>query len=517
MSVQKQKQKKHLLRSSLLVGSITMLSRVMGLVRDIVIAVFFGSSASADAFFIAFRIPNFLRRLFAEGAFSQAFVPVLSEYKTTRDQQDVKDLIDHVFGTLGMILIIVSLAGILAAPLLIYVFAPGFYQMPEKLELAGQMLQITFPYILFISLTAFAGAILNVCDRFAVSAFTPVLLNLSLIGAAIVLAPHLNPPVMALAWGVALAGISQLLLQAPFLSRLGLLPRPRWGWRHSGVQRVLTLMLPALLAVSASQISLLLDSILASFLQTGSVSWLYYSDRLIELPVGIFGVAIGSVILPDLSKQYAASTDGHFSKTLDWAIRLILLISIPATVALVILAEPLLSTIFYHGEMADRDVYMASGSLRAFASGLSAFMLIKVLAPGYFARQNTVVPVKIAIKALIFNMILNLILIWPLKHVGLALATSLSSGLNAWLLYRGLRKEHIFTPQSGWRRFFIQVSVAVIAMGAMLTVFSAPTEQWLNWDSHTRVIHMLLLVISGKLVYMSCLFLTGLRWKDLQY
>ena len=494
-----------------------MLSRIMGLVRDIVIAVFFGSSASADAFFIAFRIPNFLRRLFAEGAFSQAFVPVLSEYKTTRSQQDVKDLIDHAFGTLGMILIMVTLAGILAAPLLIYVFAPGFYQMPEKLKLAGQMLQITFPYILFISLTAFAGAILNVCDRFAVNAFTPVLLNLSLIGAAIVLAPHLNPPVMALAWGVALAGISQLLLQAPFLFRLGLLPRPRWGWRHSGVQRILTLMLPALLAVSASQISLLLDSILASFLQTGSVSWLYYSDRLIELPIGIFGVAIGSVILPDLSKQYAANSDERFSKTLDWAIRLILLVAVPATVALIILAEPILSTIFDHGEMTDRDVYMASGSLRAFATGLSAFMLIKVLAPGYFARQNTAVPVKIAVKALVFNMILNLILIWPLKHVGLALATSLSSGLNAWLLYRGLRKEHIFTPQSGWPRFFIQISGAVIAMGAMLTVFSAPAEQWLDWDSHTRIVHMLTLVICGKLVYTGCLFLAGLRWKDIRY
>ncbi len=495
----------------------TMTSRVLGLIRDIVIASYFGSSASADAFFIAFRIPNFLRRLFAEGAFSQAFVPVLSEYKAKGSKKAVKELVDYVAGTLGLTLLLVMVIGVVAAPLLIYIFAPGFYQDPSKLQLAGQMLQITFPYLMLISLTAFAGSVMNTYGQFAIPSFTPVLLNLSLIGSAILLTPYLSPSVMALAWGVMIAGFSQLALQFPFLAKLHMLPTPKWGWHHPGVRRILKLMMPALFGVSVSQISLLLDSILASFLQTGSVSWLYYSDRLAELPLGVFGVAVASVILPSLSHQHATNNIKQFSKTLDWAIRIILLIAIPSTVALIILAEPLLSTVFHHGEMSSHDVMMASGSLRAFGLGLTAFMLIKVLAPGYFARQDVKEPVKIAVKALVANMVMNLILIWPLAHVGLALATSLSSSLNAWLLYRGLVKNKIFIPLNGWKLFIFQLLFATVMMALVLTLLNAPTADWLAWKSSTQVVHLSILVISGLLVYGVCLFISGLRLTHLKH
>jgi len=512
-----QKKKGRMLRSSLLVGTMTMTSRVLGLIRDMVIATYFGSSASADAFFVAFRIPNLFRRLFAEGAFSQAFVPVLAEYKTNSTKEKVKDLVDHVAGTLSIILLIFTALGIVTAPLTIYLFAPGFYQDPAKLQLAGHMLQITFPYLLLISLTAFAASVMNTYGKFAVASFTPVLLNISLISAAIFLTPYFNPTALALAWGVAIAGFVQLLLQFPFLARLHLLPKPKWGWHHPGVRKTLKLMTPALFGVSVSQISLLLDSILASFLQTGSVSWLYYSDRLAELPLGVFGVAIGSVILPSLSQQYAKKENDSFSKTMDWAIRLILLIAVPATIALIILAEPLLTTVFHHGEMTDRDVLMASGSLRAFALGLTAFMMIKVLAPGYFSRQDTKAPVKIAVKALAANMVLNLILIWPLAHVGLALATSLSSSLNAWLLYRGLRKSHIYLPQAGWWRFVLQLAIASGMMAVVLIVFNVPTSNWLAWPAHKQIIHLGILVISGLVTYFISLIVMGLRFRHLQH
>ena len=511
------KKKGHLLHASLLVGSMTMTSRVLGLIRDITIATYFGSSSAADAFFIAFRIPNFLRRLFAEGAFAQAFVPVLSEHKTLHTQKDVKKLIDHVTGTLGLILLALTALGIIAAPIIIYIFAPGFYHHTEKLHLATHMLQLTFPYLLLISLTALAGAMMNTYGHFALPAFTPTLLNVSLITVTIWLTPYCTPPVVALAWGVLIAGLLQFGLQIPFLVHYGLLPRPKWGWKTPGVQKILKLMAPALFSVSVSQINLLLDTILASFLQTGSISWLYYSDRLVELPLGVFGVAIGSVILPSLSQQHTQQSTQHFSTTLDWALRTILLIAIPATFALLVLAEPVLSTLFHHGVMTDRDVYMASGSLRAFSLGLTAFMLIKVLAPGYFARQKTKIPVQIAIKALVANMILNLLFIWPLAHVGLALATSLSAMLNAALLYHGLRKEAVFVPQPGWNRFILQLLLASGTMLATLIYLRVSTAQWLTYSAYHQVMQLSTYVIIGLFVYTGSLLLVGLRPKHLHH
>ncbi|WP_082885780.1 murein biosynthesis integral membrane protein MurJ, partial [Oleiphilus sp. HI0061] len=391
----KAKQASGLLRSSGIVGVMTMLSRVFGLVRDVVVANLFGASAGADAFFVAFKIPNFFRRLFAEGAFSQAFVPVLSEYRSQRTEREVRQLVNSVAGVLGLVLLLITALAVMGAPWLTALFAPGFLEDTEKYNLASDMLRITFPYLLLISLTAFAGSILNSYGYFAIPAFTPVLLNLVLISAALWLTPLFTEPVMGLAWGVFIAGLIQLFFQFPFLIKMGLMPRPRLDYRHEGVRRIFILMVPALFGVSVSQINLLLDTVLASFLQTGSVSWLYYSDRLAELPLGIFGIAIATVILPSLSRKHSSQSHKAFSDTLDWAIRIVLLMGVPAAVALIVLAEPLVTSLFYYGALEQRDVYMSAMSLRAYALGLLAFMLIKVLAPGYFSRQDMKTPVKI--------------------------------------------------------------------------------------------------------------------------
>ncbi|MBR9827422.1 MAG: murein biosynthesis integral membrane protein MurJ [Oceanospirillales bacterium] len=506
-----------LLRSSSVVGIMTLLSRVLGLVRDVVVAGYFGASGSADAFFVAFKIPNFLRRLFAEGAFAQAFVPVLSEYRSQRDLAAVQQLIHRVAGALGSVLVLVTVVAVIGAPLLAAVFAPGFYMAGgEKFALAADMLRITFPYLLLISLTAFCGSILNSYGRFAIPAFTPVLLNVCLIGSAIWLSPLLETPVMALAWGVLMAGGVQLLFQLPFLARLRLLPIPRTDFKDEGVRRILKLMLPALFGVSVAQINLLLDTVLASFLQTGSVSWLYYSDRLSELPLGVFGIAIATVILPSLSRTHADKSPERFARTLDWAIRMILLIGVPAALALVLLAEPLIATLFHYGQMTDRDVLMAAMSLRAYAFGLLAFMLIKVLAPGYFARQDTKTPVKIAVKAMIANMVFNLILVWPLDHAGLALATSLSAFLNAGWLLHGLLKEGVFRWQPGWGAMLLRLVSAALALVVTLLLIQQQLGDWLRADVWQRVQWMALLVGAGGGVYLLTLAVTGLRVRHLR-
>lgn len=503
-----------LLRSSGVVGLMTMLSRVLGLVRDMVIARYFGAGAGADAFFVAFKIPNFLRRLFAEGAFSQAFVPVLSSYRQQQDASEVKRLVDAVAGSLGLVLLAVTLVAMLGSPVLTAVFAPGFLDDDTKFALTSEMLRITFPYLLLISLTAFAGGILNSYDRFAVPAFTPVLLNLAMIGAAVFVTPLMAEPVMALAWGVFIAGALQLFFQLPFLMRLGLLPRPRVDYRHEGVRRILKLMAPALFGVSVSQINLLLDTVLASFLQTGSVSWLYYSDRLSELPLGVFGIAIATVILPSLSRKHAASSADQFAATLDWAVRAVLLIGVPAALALALLAEPLIATLFHYGEVTDRDVLMSAQSLRAYSAGLLAFMLIKVLAPGFFAREDTRTPVKIGVIAMVANMVFNLALIVPLAHAGLALATSLSAWLNGYLLWRGLRKEGAWQSQPGWPKFLMQLAAANGALAAVVLWLNAPVAEWLLLGGLARATDMAILVVAGVAAYFLTLGLAGVRLRQ---
>ncbi len=506
-----------LLRSSAVVGVMTMISRVLGLIRDVVVAGYFGASGASDAFFVAFKIPNFLRRLFAEGAFAQAFVPVLSEYRTQRDLDAVRLLVAKTAGSLGSVLLVVTLLGSVGSPLLAMIFAPGFYMSGSpSYDLAAEMLRITFPYLMLISLTAFAGAILNSYQRFAVPAFTPVLLNLCLIGSAVYLSPLFDPPIMALAWGVLMAGAVQLIFQMPFLARLRLLPMPQSGWKDEGVRRILRLMLPALFGVSVAQINLLLDTVLASFLQTGSVSWLYYSDRLAELPLGVFGIAIATVILPSLSRKHAEKSGEQFAQMLDWAVRMVLLIGLPAALALILLAEPLLTTLFHYGQMSDRDVEMAAMSLRAYGVGLLAFMLIKVLAPGYFSRQDTKTPVKIAVKAMVANMVFNLMLIVPLAHAGLALATALSAFMNAGWLLHGLIKQGVFKWQSGWARWSMQLGLANLLMALFVLYLAPAASEWLVRDLWWRIEWMALLVGGAVAVYLVTLALTGVRIRHLR-
>ncbi|KAF0806616.1 MviN family membrane protein [Alcanivorax sp. S71-1-4] len=507
-----------LLASTLVVSSMTLLSRVLGLVRDVVLARLLGVSAGTDAFFVAFRIPNFLRRLFAEGAFNQAFVPVLSEYKTRGSLAASRLLVDRVAGTLGSVLIMVTVIGVVGAPVLISVFAPGFGDDPTQRALAVEMLRLTFPYIFFISLTAFAGSILNTWGRFAVPAFTPVLLNLCLIAAALFLAPLFAEQRMAvaLAWGVLAAGMAQLLFQLPFLARLGLMPRPRMAWQDPGVKKIMALMAPALFGVSVSQINLLLDTVLASLLETGSVTWLYYSDRLVELPLGVFAIAIGTVILPSLSKTHAGAAPQQFSQTLDWGLRLILIVGVPAALALAVISEPLLASLFLYGEFSVLDVNQAALSLRAYAFGVVAFMLIKVLAPGFFARQDTRTPVKIGVIALVANMAFNLMLVWHLRHMGLALATALSAWLNAGLLWHGLRKAGIYQAQAGWGVLLLRLLVAGGLMSAAIFALAAQTDVWFAGLAWQRALWLLAVVLCGVLVYALALLALGLRPRHLR-
>ena len=506
---------KALLKSTGVVSAMTALSRISGFIRDMVYAQSFGAGASTDAFFVAFRIPNFLRRLFAEGAFSQAFVPVFSEYQTQRSQAEMQELVDQVTGTLGMILFAITAVGILAAPLLILLFAPGFSTDANKYQLTVEMLRITFPYLLFISLTALAGGILNSYGRFAIPAITPVLLNLTMIAAALWLAPVMAQPVIGLAWGVFIAGLIQLGFQVPFLLKLKLLPRPQWAWASQGVQRILKLMLPALFGSSVAQVNLLIDTLLASFLVSGSISWLYYSDRLVEFPLGIFGVALGTVILPKLSRQHASAEADGFSQTLDWALRWALLIGVPATVALMILAGPILSALFQYGEFDIHDVTMSARSVIALAFGLVAFMLIKVLAPGFYARQDTRSPVKYGIIAMVANSTMVLILIWPLAHAGLALATSLAAFLNAGLLFVNLRRRDIYRPRAGWGRFLAQLGAANLVMGLVLWFGVGELTQWLHASAGARLWHLSWLVTVGGGTYLLTILAVGIKPRHL--
>ncbi len=507
--------KKRLIKSTLVVSGMTTISRVFGLIRDVVIATIFGPGAGVDAFIVAFRIPNFLRRLFGEGGFSHAFVPILSEYREKRSTDEVRALVDQTSANLGLILCIVTVIGVVAAPVLIYIFAPGFASEPAKQILAVDMLRITFPYILFISLTALAGGILNTYGHFAVPALTPVLLNLSMISCAIWLAPHMPQPVIALAWAVLIAGIAQLFFQFPFLMRLRLFPIPGFNRDKEGVRRILKLMLPTLFAVSITQINLLVDTLIASFLATGSISWLYFSDRLMEFPQGVFGVALATVILPVLSQQHASGARQGYSATMDWALRLVFLISVPAALGLVMLAGPMLTTLFQYNEFGAHDVEMAARSLVAYAVGLPGFIFIKVLASGFFSRQDTVTPVKIGVVAMLANVILNLLLVIPMAHAGLALATSLSAFINAGLLYYYLHKGGHYHPGTGWMTYFIKLITAVVAMAALLGYFTPSLSVWLDWGISQRVLNLSMWVVSGAACYFVWLLILGIRPKQM--
>lgn len=511
-----------LFQSTLVVSAMTLISRILGFARDVLFAVLFGATAGMDAFLVAFKIPNFMRRLFAEGAFAQAFVPVLTEEKTTRDQASVRDLVAVASGTLATVLTLISVIGVLAAPLLILIFAPGFYEDPAKYQLASDMLRWTFPYLLFISLTALAGGVLNAHQRFAVPAFTPVLLNVSLIGAALLLAPRLEESVFALAIGVFIAGVLQLLFQFPFLRRIGMLPMPRWGWKDSRVRKILVLMTPILIGSSMTQISLLLDTLLASFLITGSVSWLYFSDRLMEFPLGIFSIAVATVALPHLSAKHAAQSTEQFSTALEWALKLTLIIGLPAALGLFLLAGPMLSTLFQYDAFDALDVEMSRMSLMAYSLGFIGFSLVKVLIPGYYARQDSKTPLKFASRALLLTMVLNVALVtlwmkagWQGAHTGLALATSIGACANAWQLYHGLRSEAILKFTQGWGVYLLRIFFANAAMIAILLWLTPDLPQWFAWSLSERSSGLLGLIGAAAVVYFASLFISGLRPRHL--
>lgn len=496
----------------------TLVSRVFGLLRDITIATFFGASGGTDAFLVAFKIPNFMRRLFGEGAFSLAFVPVLSEYKEKHSKESLKDLIDHVAGTLGGFLLVLSILGMIFAPALVYIFAPGFASNEGQLQLTADLLRITFPYIFFIALVAFAGGILNSYQQFAVPAFTPVLLNICLIASVYLLAPYFEEPLMGLAWGVAIAGVVQLLIQFPALLKLGLMPLPKIRRGHKGVKKIARLMIPAIFGSSVAQINLLLDTVIASFLVTGSVTWLYYSDRLLEFPLGVLGIAIATVILPTLSQQHAKNSSEKFNQTLNWALRLVAIITIPACIGLFIMAGPILSSLFEYGKFTASDTYLSSLSLMAYMLGLPALIAIKILAPGYYARQDTRTPVRIGIIAMASNMVMNLLFVVPLvmydyeaPHVGLALATSLSAYINAILLYNGLRNTGIFTPQAGWLAWLFRIVIASTAMAAVIIWLNPDAIQWSQWLLIERLEHLAVIIFAAAFAYFAMLWLQGLR------
>lgn len=499
---------RQLFKSTAVVGSMTLISRLFGFVRDMLIAHLFGANSATDAFFVAFKIPNFLRRLFAEGAFAHAFVPVLADYKERGSKATLKLFIDKTAGTLSVCLLALTLIGVVAAPLLIMLLAPGFIGQVSQYALSVQLLQITFPYLFFVTLVAFSGAILNAHGRFAIPALTPVFLNICMIAAAIWLAPLMDEPVTALAWGVFAAGLVQLLFQLPALARLGLLPRPRLGFGDTGVKRMITLMLPAIFSVSVTQINLLLDTLIASFLSVGSVSWLYYSDRLVEFPLGILGLAVATVILPNLAKSHAADDSAAFSSSLDWGLRLVVLIGLPATIGLVLLSEPMLSTLFQYHEFSSRDVHFAGQSLKAYSLGLLGFILIKVLVPGFSARGDMKTPVRYGVYAVVVSLALNLLLVFPLAHAGLALATALGACFNAALLLMKLQQDKIYQPAKGWWLFFARVVLASGVMAAVLFYFIDSTC-WHDWDSAARVFNLLKWIALGLACYAATLRLTS--------
>jgi len=510
-------------KSTGVVGLTTLLSRITGLLRDVALAQAFGAGAFQDAFLVAYKIPNFLRRLFAEGAFSQSFVPVISEYKLQRSQAEVRELVAGVSGTLGTALLAVTALGVIGAPLIILVYAPGFSADSGRYELAVQMLRWTFPYLFFISLTALFAGVLNSYRRFALPAFTQVAQNLILIFFAIVLAANSDNPGRVLAIGVFLSGCVQLAMLLPPVAKLGLLSWPRWRPAAEGVRRIAKLMVPGIVGSSMSQVSLLLDTFIASFLITGSISWLYFADRIMEFPLGVFSIALGTVILPGLSAHYAQRDAGRFSDTLDWALRLTVVLVAPAAVGMLFFAGPMVATIFGYRRFTGTDVQMASWALMAYSWGLVTFSLIKVLAPGYFARQDTRTPVRAAMIGFAVTMLINVVVVlpaaklgFPAPHILLATSTCTGSAINAFLLWRGLRRGGTFHASPVWRTLLPRVLLACAAMAALLWWLGGDLSSWLALAPLQRVARCLLVIVAAAALYFATLFLLGLRYRDLR-
>ena len=515
-----------LFKSASLVSLLTLVSRITGLVRELLMAATFGASALTDAFNVAFRIPNLLRRLFAEGAFSQAFVPVLAGVREKEGDEATRQMVDQIATVLAWALTITCVLGVAGAPVLVWAMASGLKQSPQGFEAAVFMTRWMFPYIAFMSFVALSAGVLNTWKRFAVPAATPVLLNVAMIAAAYWGAPWFKSlgiePIYAMAGGVLLGGALQLAVQIPALHRLGMLPhvRLRWSslkaaWNHPGTRRVTTLMLPALLGVSVAQISLLINTQIASHLVTGSVSWLTYADRLMEFPTAMLGVALGVVLLPQLAAARAADDAVRYSGLLDWGLRLVVLLAVPCAVALLTFAKPLVAVLYHYGAFTAADVQQTSVALMGYGAGLIGLIAIKVLAPGFYARQDIRTPVKIAIVVLVLTQCLNLLLVPYFAHAGLALAIGLGAMVNALWLLIGLMRRGAYMPTPGWARFGLQV-VAASALLAVFLMWAAARFAWLGFEGQAlqRVGLLALCVGGGVLVYFLALLLAGLNLRQ---
>ena len=504
----------NLLKSLATISSLTLVSRILAFVRDVLIARVFGAGMATDAFFVAFKLPNLLRRLFAEGAFSQAFVPIFGEYRNRRGHEETQLLVDHVTTMLAIILFVVTLIGIIAAPVIVYISAPGFAKDAAKFDLTVQLLRITSPYIFFISLVAVAAGILNTYNKFWVPAFAPILLNICFISAALWLAPYFDPPILALAWAVFVAGFVQLAFQIPFLKKIGMLPSIRFNWNDAGMRRVIRQMGPAVFGVSIGQISMLINTIFASFLVAGSVSWLYYADRLMEFPSGILGVALGAILLPSLSKCHADNNTAEYSKLLDWGLRLTVMLTLPAALALGMIAVPLLATFFQRGAFGAHDVLMTSYALVGYSVGLIGMILVKILAPGFYAKQDIRTPVKIGIVTLIATQAMNALFIGWIQHAGLALSIGLGACLNSAILFHYLRKRGIYQPEPGWAKFFIKIAIAMLALAVTLWFGMGSEQSWLTGSGWSRILRLSALVAEGVVIYFAVLAALGFRPRD---
>ena len=504
----------NLLKALSTVSALTLLSRVTGLIRESLKAVAFGAGLQMDAFEAAFRLPNILRRLFAEGAFSQAFVPILAEYKRARGDAATRDLVGRVGTLLAVLLIALSVIGIFGAPWLVYALAGGFARTPGKVELTAELIRIMFPYILFVSLVALAGGVLNVHRNFAIPAVTPVLLNLAIIAAAIFAAPHFDPPIVALAWGVAFGGVAQLALQIRPLWKLGMLPRFRFDWRDEGVRRVLSAMGPALLGVSAAQISALINTQLAAYLGDGRISWITYADRLMEFPSALLGVALGTVLLPSLAKHHHDANDKQYRELLDWGLRLTFLLALPAALALAILATPLIATLYQYGRFTVNDVWQTRAALLGYSVGLLGLVAIKILAPGFYARQNMKTPVRIAFLTVLVTQKLAVALMFQIGHAGLTLETSLGACFNAVLLYLAMRRQQVYSPLPGWGRFLARVVVASLVLGGVMWWAAGADAFWIAAGLWTKISRLAMVIGAGALAYFASLWLVGFRFAD---
>lgn len=509
-------------RSTIIVSAMTMLSRIAGLVRDVVLVQYFGAGKEFDAFAVAFKIPNFFRRLFAEGSFSNAFVPVLSEYKQTQTHAEVQILISRVFGNLLLIMSLLTLVAMIFAPAIIYLYASGFADDPTKFQLTVDLFRLTVPYLLFMSLTAFAASILNSYGSFLTPAFAPVLLNLSMILAAVFAIQYFDPAIMAIGWAVLFAGFIQFAIQIPELWRKKLLIPPKIDFQHQGVRKILTLMLPGLFGVSVTQINLLLNTVWASHMQTGSISWMYSAERMTELPLGLIGVAIASVILPSLSARNAEQNQEHFKSTLDWAIKVIVAFGLPATIALYILAMPLIQVIFQRGAFTFSDTQMTAMALQAMSFGVIAFMLIKVLAPGFYAKQDTKTPVKIGLVTVVANAILTASFVglfkymnWQATHIALGMGASASALINAILLYYYLHQREIFRLEKHWIKLAIQFIFANVVMAVALIYAMQYFYADYAMPKTMQLIYLIVLIAIGLISYALALFCSGFKFKDL--